>query len=62
MTGFKTKNNIYRIDNVNKRITGGFFGDAWVPFVSIQALIGDRARIKLQNGQVVTTSTVQSYI
>lgn len=61
MAGFKTKHSSYFIDGTNKRITGGYFGDAWVPYVHLQAMIGCNAIIKLFDGRVVTTGVVTGY-
>lgn len=62
MVGFQTKNSTYYIDQVNKTITGGYFGDAIVPYTNLQVIIGCKAVIKLFDGRVVTTGIVKNYI
>lgn len=61
MNGFRTKNSIYYVDLIGKRISGGYFGDAWMPYEHLQAIQGCRARIKLFNGKVVSTGIVLGY-
>ena len=62
MCGFKTRNSVYTLDSVKRQISGGVLGKNSVPYVRAVALIGLPAEIELENGKVIRTSTVQSYI
>ena len=62
MNGFRTKNSVYYVDAATKRITGGYFGDAWMPYTHLQAIQGCKAVIKLFDGRIVTTGIVLGYI
>lgn len=62
MMGFQTKNSTYYVDTFNKTITGGYFRDKVVPYIYVQAVIGDNARIKLVDGNVVKTGTVRNIL
>lgn len=58
MIGFQTRNSTYYVDTFNKTVTGGYFRDRVVKYDYIQAVIGDTAKIKLLDGNLVRTGTV----
>lgn len=62
MVGFKTKNSVYMVNNKNKEITGGYFGDKWVKYKHLQAIVNNKAKIQLADGRIVTTGIVKEYI
>lgn len=62
MSGFKTRNSTYFVDNTRKCITGGIFGGKIQRFKEAIILIGFPAEIHLPDGNIVLTSTVQSYV
>lgn len=56
---FTTKNSGYTVDDANKTITGGIFGNAAYRFESISPLIsGTNAVIRLAGGCTIATSTI----
>lgn len=62
MTGFRTKSGtVYYVNQQQKVFCGGKFKNPQ-PYVSLQAIIGAKAIIRLADGRVVQTSEVQAYI
>ena len=56
---FKTKNSGYTVNDANKTITGGIFGNAIYKYDSISPLIsGTNAVIRLAGGCIIATSTI----
>lgn len=62
MVGFKTKSSTYYVDEANKTISGGYFGQNKVPYIHLHAMVGNKAYIKLLNGDLVTTGVIIKYI
>ena len=62
MIGFQTKSSTYYVDQYNKTISGGYFGEKKEKFVHMQAMIGNNAHIELADGRVVNTSIVEKYV
>ena len=61
MVGFRTKNSIYYIDSVSKTCWGGKFKNRQ-SYLYVQAIIGEKAIIKLADGRVIQTSKVIDYV
>ena len=61
-TGFKTKNSRYYVNQFERTITGGIFGDNVYRYDSLRCIQGYKAYITLVNGQVIETGVVESYI
>lgn len=62
MVGFVTARSTYYVDQINKVITGGIFGDKRYGYSQLQAIVGYNAVIVLLNGQVIRTGIVKKYI
>ena len=58
MVGFRTRNSVYEVDTLNKTITGGKLGLGIYPYIQIQVFEGERARVMLANGKIMTTGKV----
>lgn len=62
MFGFKTKNSTYYMNQKDKTISGGFFGEQIVCYKNAQVIVGAPSIIDLENGDVVKTGTVREYL
>ena len=62
MYGFQTKNSTYYMNNQDKTITGGFFGERIVTYKNARVVVGDRAVIELENNDTIVTGTVRNYL
>ena len=62
MFGFKTKNSTYYMNQKDKTISGGFFGEQIVCYKNAQVIVGAPAIIDLENGDVIQTGIVKEYL
>lgn len=56
----ETANSEYTVDWDNKRVQGGSLIPTFVPFIYINARIGEPALFQLADGQTIVTSLIQN--